>query len=367
MEKRYMACMVLHAVGDAIGYKNGEWEFKRGSLTKAVEKLYEFIDLGGINHIDLKGWRVSDDTILHMKTAEGLLEDYKNINTLSEILVKKYIEAYNQFESEGFEYRSPGNTTMRSIVQLISGRLWNETPYDFYSGGSGASMRSSCIGLAYYGEKSRDMLIQVAIESSRITHNSVVGYLGGLTAALFTALAIEGVDIKSWPFKLMELYNRGRIDKYIEKAGRDVNEYKEDANIFFEKWDRYIADKFDKDGNVIKRRSNINVVLRSQYYYLNFGFKETKTGEKVVFPGSGGDDSVIIAYDCLIDAQDSWEKLVIYSMLNAGDGDTTGCIAGSWYGALKGFQDVTPLNIKHLEYREKLENIGRKLFNKYHK
>ena len=28
---RYIACMVLHALGDTIGYKNSKWEFKPGS------------------------------------------------------------------------------------------------------------------------------------------------------------------------------------------------------------------------------------------------------------------------------------------------------------------------------------------------
>lgn len=28
MIEKFKACMVLHAVGDAMGYKNGSWEFK---------------------------------------------------------------------------------------------------------------------------------------------------------------------------------------------------------------------------------------------------------------------------------------------------------------------------------------------------
>ena len=48
--ERYQACMILHGVGDAMGYKNGEWEFNFSSeeIHKELEKL------GGVEslHID---------------------------------------------------------------------------------------------------------------------------------------------------------------------------------------------------------------------------------------------------------------------------------------------------------------------------
>ena len=363
MKDKYIACMVLHAAGDAIGFKNGEWEFMI-----SLDKVFEFIDLGGINHLSLDGWIVSDDTILHMKTAQGLLEKYNSINTLCEILKEKYLEAYLQFEQEGFEYRYPGNTTLRSLTDIQGGKKWTDISYNIRSGGSGASMRNPCIGLVYYGKENRDKLVQVSIESSRITHNSVIGYLGGLASALFVALAIENVDLKKWPFELLEMLKDGGIvSKYIETAGRDVIEYKRDVHMFIDKWDRYVKDKFDKNGNVIKIRSNINLILRSRYYYDSFGDKEEKGNKTKVFPGSGGDDSVIIAYDCLLDAGNSWEKLVFYSMLHVGDTDTTGCIAGALWGITRGFEDIPNGLLKHLEFKNELEEIGKNLYEKFHR
>lgn len=198
LEEHFIACMVLHALGDTIGYKNGEWEFKimsvqSNNLSTAVqEKLFEFFDLGGINHIPKEDWNVSDDTILHMKTAEALLENYNSINKLGNIAKEKYIEAFEQFKKDKeTKNRAPGNITMANLKLLKEGKEWNEIPYNFNFGGSGASMRSLCIGLAYHDKKDREMLIQIAIETSRITHNSTTGYLGGIAAALFTAFAIE--------------------------------------------------------------------------------------------------------------------------------------------------------------------------------
>jgi ADP-ribosylarginine hydrolase len=374
MDDKYISCMIMHAVGDTVGFKNGEWEFKKGDFEKTLEKLYEFIDLGGIIDISLKGWRVSDDTIMHIQTTAALLENYNNINTLGNILKKNFIDALNQFEKEGLEIRYPGESTMRALKRFRDGADWNEIPYNINAGGSGASMRSLCIGLAFNGKENRHKLIQIAIESGRMTNNSAVGYLGALASALFTALAIERIKINDWPFTLLDLFKSGIISKYMSSVDREVEQYERDHHIFIEKWHRYIENKFDDKKNPIRRRADKNLVYRGKYYYDNFGFKKQTTPNKLyedakqtAFIGSGGDDSVIIAYDCLIDSGESWEKLVIYSMLHMGDTDTTGAIAAGLYGVLYGIQNVPKNFLEHLEYKKELTDLGRKLYKKYHK
>lgn len=383
MDKKYISCMILHALGDTIGFKNGEWEFKQtGGYERGLEKLYEFISLGGVNHISLKDWNVSDDTILHIQTAISLLEaDFNNMNEFGNILKKNYLDALEQFETEGMNIRYPGIATMEYLKRLRDGGNWDDTPYDKRAGGSGASMRNLCIGLAFHGKENRHKLIQVAIESSRITHNNTIGYLGGLASALFVALAIEGVVINDWPFILIDLFNSNTIFKYIKASRRGEYEFMVDSHIFIDKWQRYIDDKFDKDRNPIKRKSMENLVYRSNYYKNNYGYKfiddtehqgiqgihgtqgEIKTS---AFIGSGGDDSVIIAYDSLLDSGNNWEKLIIYSMLHIGDTDTTGAIAAGFYGVLYGLNDVPTMQLEYLEYKNVLEDLGLKLYNKYY-
>lgn len=360
MKKRYEACMVLHAVGDTVGFKNSEWEFKRGTYEKTLEKLYEYIELGGTSHISLEGWIVSDDTVMHMKTAEGLLGEWSSMNSLGGIFREKFIEAYVLFLKEGRGKRWPGDATMNSIGILKDGGKWDSVPYNLMSGGSGASMRCLCVGLAFHGEANRDKLIQISIETSRMTNNSAIGYLGGFASALFTALAIEGIEINNWPFILLELLS-SKIPKYIKSAGRNIVEYETDHHVFAEKWHRYIEDKFDATRGVIIRKTNRNLVSRGKYYNETFGLNSNN-----LFIGSGGDDSVIIAYDCLVDSGNNWEKLVIYSMLHVGDADTTGAIAAGFYGALYGFADVSDNFLANLEYKDELIGLGDRLFEKYY-
>ena len=49
IQKRYIASMVISAVGDAMGYRNGAWEFSRSGpeIHKELEKL------GGLKKIQI--------------------------------------------------------------------------------------------------------------------------------------------------------------------------------------------------------------------------------------------------------------------------------------------------------------------------
>lgn len=49
--------------------------------------------------------------------------------------------------------RAPGKTTGKSIMILNeNGSNWNKIPYRDRSCGCGASMRTACIGLAFYND-----------------------------------------------------------------------------------------------------------------------------------------------------------------------------------------------------------------------
>ncbi|CAH1276735.1 ADPRH [Branchiostoma lanceolatum] len=65
----YRSAMVLSGVGDALGYKNGDWEFCHSgpAILKELDKM------GGLDKVKVKcpDWMVSDDTVMHLATAEG--------------------------------------------------------------------------------------------------------------------------------------------------------------------------------------------------------------------------------------------------------------------------------------------------------
>jgi ADP-ribosylglycohydrolase len=366
MDKRYEAMFVLHSLGDTIGFKNGVWEFNHWTNTinsgSVNEFIYEFISLGGINGLDISEWIASDDTLYHMAMGNAMLLYKGEINDKFLLDTKnELIKKHNQMVDEIVDKvhnRYPGTNTSKVIDAFTKDTDALDHPYDDKSGGNGCAMRSLCIGSALYGQKNRTELVNVTIRLAQMTHNSAIGFLGGLTTALFTAFAIEGLDIYKWPTEMLKIMESSLVKSKIDK---DNNEMYIDYITYMRHWRLYIDTRFD-DGKPINSKSHTNPVIRIKYYYENF-VKDTPS----TYIGGSSYACCIIAYDSLIDSDAHWEKLIVYSALHPGDSDTIGAVAGGLYGILYGYGDVPDNLLNNMEYGKELKDLGKKVYTKYYK
>jgi ADP-ribosylarginine hydrolase len=370
---KYRAIMLLHALGDTIGFKNGDWEFnyhdreKLEVLDYVNEMIYEFIDLGGVNGIDLSEWKISDDTFLHIALGNGLME-YSKKDGLSKKLFKDiksymYDEALRMWneakdeKSTNYFNRYIGITTSESIDKFTPEHDARDEPYDERAGGNGCAMRTPIIGMCFFGEQHRDTLIELSIISSQFTHNNALGYLGGFNAALFTALGIEQIPIEKWPYILINYLKSDALKKILSLNNLDeIYDY----NQYIRHWQKYLDTKFDKNNQPIKIRANTNPMHRIRYYHDNF--HKGGISDQI---GSSGYLCVIMAYDSLLDCSGCWEKLIVYAILHNGDSDTVGAVAGALYGSVYGFGDVPLKMLDHIERKDELENLAKSLYDKF--
>lgn len=371
MQNRYIATFILHATLDMIGFKNGEWEFNFGkkelSYQTTLELVYDFIALGGIIGIDFGSWLVSDDTIFHIAIGNAVLKLGREFEEFDDSVAKIFRdEMYKSYlqilrDSEMHKQRAMGVATEKYIKKFHTDKDGRHLQYDETSGGNGAAMRNSCIGLAFFGEDNRDKLIEMSIQSSRMTHNSAIGYLAGLNVALFIAYAIEGIMIEKWPSLFVDLLESEKFRKYLENLYDELNEeMMDDIDNYIMHWRKYIDIKFNKN-IIVRSKVQNNLVFRSKFYYENF---TKNTPAKSI--GYSGYCAMIMAYDCLLDSGDKWETLVVYSALHYGDSDTVGAIAGSLYGAVYGFHGVPESNYVSLEFKNDLLKLGKDFYSKFY-
>lgn len=362
METNYIATFVLHSLGDTIGFKNGDWEFnynKQTTLDTINEYIFEFIDLGGINGIDIKDWKISDDTLYHIAIAKSLLKYKNKFNKKFSILIKEnLVEMHNKMvvEKKKGILRYPGKTTIKYIEKFTEDIDARDLPYDKMTGGNGCAMRNLCIGLGFYKSSDIDKLIEFSILSSKLTHNSPLGFLAGFSAAFFVSLAIQQVNVDEWIFKMIDVVESDKIKKYI---GTSIEENMDYMN-YIRYWKKYIDTRF-VDKKPIKTRSTSNMIFRIKYYYQNFVMDS-----HAEYIGGSGFCALIMAYDALLDCDGKWEKLVFYSMLHPGDSDTVGSIAGGLYGALYGFGDVPNNLLCCIEEKNTTTELGKKFYKKYY-
>lgn len=360
---KYIATLVLYALGDTIAFKNGDWLFGYGkkviSLDVVNEMLYEFIDLGGINGINLENWKISINTLLHTATAYGMI-DYFNDGkkkSIVDYVEHKYEEAYIKiFEDFNKNIKRGVKLHLRNIMdavtkgkELICDPCMNFNEYDR---DNTSAIRTLCVGLLFNGNNKRLELIDNAIKISKITTCSPIGFLGGLTSALFAAFAIEKIEITKWPFELIKILN----DKELVTEHITNDNLKNEYDSYMSYWEKYIELRFSGD-TVIKTKVNTNVIFRSKFYYDNFTSEETS-----YTIGMSGISCVIMAYDCLLDAGNKWEKLIIYSALDYGDNYSVASIACGLYGAYYGWGDIPPQNLKYLEYKNEIFEVAKSLY-----
>jgi ADP-ribosylarginine hydrolase len=355
LETRCVACMVLSGVGDALGYKNGDWEFNYSGIDIHAQ-LQDITKSEGISalKIDKEFSRVSDDTIMAIASAKALTRSLSEIEEIGAALAEEYVDCWKRMQG-----RAPGNLTAQSIrileqEMMIKKKDWNWKVMQFNSkaGGCGAAMRAHPIGIRFYRKQDLELLVGVAIESGRITHHSPSGYLGAIVAALFTALALRKIEPEKWGFVLME--SAIPIAKeYIKRSNRQVELNLANFDYFETKWNAYLKLRNISDGmGPVKFPENYGVEERDEAY---------KSWSFSGWGGSSGVDAPMIAYDAFLGSKGSWEELCLRGMLHGGDSDSTGAIAAAFYGAYYGFEGVSENNHAYVEFRDELVFLGKSL------
>ena len=377
MKDNYIALFLLHALGDTLGYNNTLWEFnliddvnmimsKERILKSTLEIISDFIYKGGISAIDLKGWNISDDTLFNFDIANFILNvTFDKNNKVIEnhiIELKKNMKSTVKKQIKLDIERGFGKMSIDAIFSWTDKIDERHKEYNKFSGGNGCAMRTLSIGLRFYKDEDLDKLIECSITSSKITHNSPIGYLSGLCTAFFVKLAINKVNIYEWVFLLIELLESKKIRQYINIDNNDIyDDYRNTIRI----WKKYVEMFFSNKKEPLNLKTSINLLARIKTMIEldeSIGLESVNKASA----GNNGPSSVIMAYNGLIDCQGNWEKLVYYTMLHGGDSDTVGAIAGGLYGILYGYGNVPMRLLENIEMKDNLIEIGEKFYDNFY-
>lgn len=372
--EKIKASIFLTSYFETLGFYNGTWEFNYNKTMPLnnrdvsiinMEILTHFFNLGGFTNIDITNWNSSDDTIMTIATVKACIKGGSEKDFINE-----YVNIIDILKEDK---RISGITTLNSLDTIKRTRSINTLPYKQSMGGNGAAMRTGPIGLIYYKEEDLSKLIEKSIVASRVTHNYIIGFLGGFVSALFTSFAVRNIPVWEWSSKLIEIYESNIIDNYM-KTTNIYEKYLKDKNIFFDLWYQYNEDRMNEFRNGSSQITNFTERTESLYKY------QTNNNDYMTYYfGTSGLTSLIIAYDSMLSsftatkfpidfknpnsATISLESVIFFSTLHSGDNDTTGAITGSWYGAMYGFNLFDKNKLKQLEFYKDINTCSEKIIN----
>ncbi|XP_049325884.1 inactive ADP-ribosyltransferase arh2 [Astyanax mexicanus] len=347
MEK-FQAGMVLGAVGDALGYYKGKWE----SCISGAQIQKELAALGGLGAIKLdpESWPLSDGAIMHKTTAEALVTDYWCLEDLYRELVRLYVDAMVSLKGRVSDPSTvEGCAALKPNNYLLA---WH-TPYNEKGSGFGAATKAMCVGMRYWQPERLDSLVEVSIETGRMTHNHPIGFLGSLCTALFASYAVQGKPVVNWGRDLMKVIPMA--EEYCRKTIRHMAEYQEHWFYFEAKWQFYLEERG------IEEESQNKPLLPNSYDAEDTD-KIYKRWSSEGRGGRRGHDAPMIAYDALLAAGSDWGELCKRAMFHGGESSATGLIAGCLYGLIYGMSQVPAGLYQDLDKREELEELGAKLY-----
>ncbi|XP_071599843.1 inactive ADP-ribosyltransferase ARH2 isoform X2 [Heliangelus exortis] len=345
---KFKAALVLAGVGDALGYRN----FSRENNALGAKIQQELKEIGGLENLVLSPdkWPVSDNTLMHMATAEAVITEYLSLEDLYRELVKRYVDAIDRLPG-----RRPDPATVEGCRELKPDNYllaWH-TPFNEKGSGFGASTKAMCLGMRYWKPEKLESLIEVSIECGRMTHNHPTGFLGSLCTALFVSYAIQGKPLVQWGREMMKVVPMA--EDYCKKTIRHMAEYQEHWFYFEAKWQFYLEEREINEENQNKPVFPDNYDAEEREKTYRRWSSEGRGGRR-------GHDAPMIAYDALLGCGGDWTELCNRSMFHGGESAATGSIAGCLYGLVYGLSKVPKGLYQDLEERERLEYLGENLY-----
>eukprot|EP00771_Trimastix_marina_P001127 gnl/Trimastix_PCT/2172.p1 GENE.gnl/Trimastix_PCT/2172~~gnl/Trimastix_PCT/2172.p1 ORF type:complete len:762 (-),score=228.14 gnl/Trimastix_PCT/2172:20-2305(-) len=306
LEPRYVACLTLSAVGDALGFRCE----RCGSYDRLVEDLDAHGGLAGVC-IRMPDYWASFRTLLLHATAAALAgapvgafaPHPEEVAALTTAVANTFIERYgaNREPHRGFTER------LDLVLGLLAGRAatWDALPQEPKATESHPSLLGVAIGLLLPCPAQIDALIALSLNVARVTDYNPIAQLGCLVGAVFTSYAVQNVPISRWAKLLLQNVLPRTPLSDIAKKWAD--------------YDRGIETQTQR---VTPQFSPVD--------HKRF-LERNAQKHNIQNAGSSGDDCPLIAYDAVLHATD-FEDLCRRAVLHEGRASATAGLAFAWFG-----------------------------------
>lgn len=330
---RVKGSLLAGACGDALGWPV---EFQSGS---AIRSQYGG---AGVREMRLAGGivEITDDTQMTLFTAEGMLCALRHGGDAMECVYQSYLDwLHTQSSScqpgrysdesdllkvpELHHRRAPGNACLSA---LTSGRMGAFGQPLNQSKGCGGVMRVAPAGMlrVMHTADPEDAYAMQGAAFAVITHGHSLGWLPGAMLADMVHECLKGQDV---PLADIARLSMARLERL----------WSDDPH-----WPTFES-------------LMTNALALAE--------RDLPDEEAIGQLGEGwvGDEAMAIALYCCLKHPDDMEECLCAAVTHKGDSDSTGAVAGNLLGAYLGEASIPARWLEHLEARETIEAMARKL------
>lgn len=253
--------------------------------------------------------RWTDDTQMALDLACSLLTDD---GIRPDALASRFASSYRWNRGYG-----PG--TAKVLKQIRRGKSWqtaNSSVYPDGSYGNGAAMRSPVLGLYFAGDT--DAISRSTKESAVVTHSHPLGIEAAIVIALATNSFLLGVESQELLSYLISVSSRPEIRDRLAMAASWVN-------------------------------TNASPTPQEVASRLGSGVSAQTSCPTAI-------------YVALRHRNETFERMMQFTIACRGDVDTIGAMAGALWGASRGSSELPSIP---LESRDEIVKIGTQLFERY--
>ena len=360
-------------IGDTIGFGNGNTSSNNFNDMKCTNNneayqlsgwtsyhIFDFISKGSYSGFKLNDYIISEAGMFMLAVYDALsttkLKKYES-NTIVDNIIIRIMEYYNNDKKKSKRFY---DDNLIEKLRDLSEADFNYNTFSYNEDNLGSEPLVRGIPLALKYNNDIEKLLELSIETTRITNNNPTSYIGTFATALFISLAIKKIDPNKWIDELLNYFIDGNINDYIKNKiktnKKEIRFHFQDLVEYQYLLNNYKESRFDKKTNKFLPSNNggskylMFLPDRIFYFYSKFGSPGNFN------PGSNGLDCLLIAYDSFMECDSNFEKLIYLSMLHAGKSNYTGCIAGALFGAYYGEKKL-PDNLSKIEVQDKLNKL----------
>jgi ADP-ribosylglycohydrolase len=324
--RRASGCLFGLAFGDALGAKT---EFL------SVEEIIRRFPPQGPKELEGDPALVTDDTQMALAVGEALLAvasgEY-TAKTLEPFLRKAFVDWCNSPDNN----RAPGMTCLSACEKLETGIPWHEATVA-ESKGCGANMRVAPVGLL--GVKTQGAIAQF---QAALTHGHPTALAASDLTARAIALLIQGCQIKELSTQLRNYAHQQRTVYHHDWLGNLWERpYTKTPEEFISRgWDECLGILDRLDAALIKPNYDRDPC--------------SATGA-----GWIAEEALGTGLLCFLLYPEEPVKALQRAAVTSGDSDSIACLTGAFAGAYLGMSIWSEDWISRIEYRERLDKLGK--------